>query len=386
MSTLAPQVVSPSRAFVRLPNWLGDLVMALPALAALRACWPSTHLTVGLPKSFAGLASLIPGVDAVLPLEGGSGWRAVGRRHPDADAIRGGSFEVALLMTNSFGSALVLRQAGVPERWGYATAGRGWLLTRATHRAGRGERSLHHSAYYAHLARSLGFACAEPVVGEAWGLLRPNATTVAASARALARAGVPDDGRPLVAVAPGAAYGHAKQWPLDRVAALVPLLCAREGARVVLVGAADDRPSGVRIEDALRAAGQDVLLRHRDVVNLIGHTTLLELVGVLARCRGAVSNDSGGMHLAAALGVPVVAVFGPTRDQVTRPLGPHAVVKADVFCRPCMLRECPIDHRCMTRIAAETVAEAAARLWGQARAEVADEPHTLAAGQEAIGG
>lgn len=384
MITPAHEIVSPSRAFVRLPNWLGDLVMALPALAAVRAGWPSTYLAVGLPKSFAGLASLMPGVDAVLPLEGGSGWRAVGRRHPDADAIRGGAFDAAVLMTNSFGSALVLRQASVPERWGYATAGRGWMLTRATARAGRGERSPHHSAYYAHLVRSLGFACADPVVGETWGLLRPNATTAAASARALARAGVPDDGRPLVAVAPGAAYGHAKQWPLDRVAAFLPLLSAREHSRIVLVGAADDRPSGVRIEDALRAAGHDMLLQHRQVVNLIGHTTLLELVGVLARCRGAVSNDSGGMHLAAALGVPVVAVFGPTRDHVTRPLGPHTVVKTDVFCRPCMLRECPIDHRCMTRISADTVAEAAARLWAQAPHAVADGSSAPAAREDAI--
>ncbi len=386
MSATPNDIQPPRRAFVRLPNWLGDLVMALPALAAVRARWPSTHLTVGLPRSFAGLASLMPGVDAALPLEGGSGWRAVGRRHPDADAIRTGAFDLALLMTNSFGSALVLRQAGVPERWGYATAGRRWMLTRGTSRAGAGERSPHHSAYYAHLVRTLGFACAEPVVGATSGLLRPTATTAAASARALARAGVPDDGRRLVAVAPGAAYGHAKQWPLDRVAALLPLLCAREGVRVVLVGATDDRPGGIQIEDALRAAGHDTLMRHGDVVNLIGHTTLLELVGVLAQCRGAVSNDSGGMHLAAALGVPVVAVFGPTRDHVTRPLGPHVVVKTDVFCRPCMLRECPIDHRCMTRIAPDAVAEAATRLWAQEWSGVTSESSALAVGQEMIRG
>lgn len=355
-----------ARVLVRLPNWLGDVVMALPALAAIRAGWPHARLGVAVPRGLADLASLVPGVDEVVPLKGGSGWLAAWGRHPDPGTIAARSFDTAILMTNSFGSALVMRQADVPERWGYAAAGRRGLLTRAVARASRGEISPHHSAYYAYLARSLGFACEDPPVGDTWGLVRADTRAAAAAERVFDRLSVPRDDRPLVAVAPGAAYGHAKQWPLDRVARLLPHLCDRGGFRVLLIGAAEDRRSGVAVEDHLRALGRANLLDARDVVNLIGHTTLLALVGVLTQCRGAVSNDSGAMHLAAAVGVHVAAVFGPTRDHVTRPLGPHRVIKADVFCRPCMLRECPLDHRCMTRVSPEAVAEVAFDLWAGA--------------------
>jgi heptosyltransferase-2 len=154
-------------------------------------------------------------------------------------------------------------------------------------------------------------------------------------------------GTPLVGFAPGAAYGHAKRWPPDRVARVLTRLWQERGIRAVLVGAGGDREAGRAIESSVPP---DV-----NLVNLIGRTDLRLLMGVIHACRAFVSNDSGAMHLAAALGVPVTAIFGPTNERATAPLGDHDVLLHPVFCRPCMLRECPIDHRCMTRISEEDV-------------------------------
>jgi heptosyltransferase II len=151
---------------------------------------------------------------------------------------------------------------------------------------------------------------------------------------------------PLVGFAPGAAYGHAKRWPPDRVAQVIARLGAR-GVTCMMVGADGDRAAGREIESTLPAGSP--------VVNVIGRTDLRLLSGLLASCDVFVSNDSGAMHLAAAVGVPVAAIFGPTNERVTAPLGDHDVIIHQVFCRPCMLRDCPIDHRCMRRVSADTV-------------------------------
>jgi heptosyltransferase-2 len=159
----------------------------------------------------------------------------------------------------------------------------------------------------------------------------------------------------LVGFAPGAAYGHAKRWPPSRVAAVVTRLAQERGAISILVGAPTDRDAGREIESALPSGIR--------VVNVIGRTDLRQVMGILARCAVFVSNDSGAMHLAAAVGVPVTAIFGPTNEHVTAPIGNHDVIVREVFCRPCMLRDCPIDHRCMKRITSDEVFDAvAARL------------------------
>jgi heptosyltransferase-2 len=165
-------------------------------------------------------------------------------------------------------------------------------------------------------------------------------------------------GATVVGLAPGAAYGYAKRWPPDRVARLIVRLVRERGAVCVLGGAAGDRASGREIESALPPGIQ--------VVNLIGRTDLRVFAGILARCRAFVSNDSGAMHLAAALGVPVAAIFGPTDERVTAPLGEHDVLLHQVFCRPCMLRECPIDHRCMKGVSVDAVFQAVSRRLGPA--------------------
>ena len=169
----------------------------------------------------------------------------------------------------------------------------------------------------------------------------------------LARHGAPAGGR-LIGFAPGAAYGHAKRWPPDRVARLVEAL-ARQGHTAVVVGAAADRDTARAIESSLPPGTR--------FVDLVGRTSLRQLIGVIARCAAFVSNDSGAMHVAAALGVPVTAIFGPTDERVTSPSGAGGldVISRDVFCRPCLLRECPIDHRCMKRIDVDAVLQSVGR-------------------------
>lgn len=330
---------APARLVVRMPNWLGDAVMAIPALSAVRQAYPETSLALaaipGVAPLFAEQVSAAP--QHVLPLDG-----------DEAVQLRAGRFDAVLLLTNSFRTALTARRSGIPERWGYGASGRRLLLTRAIRRP---RRELHQSEYYLELVRGLGMEAAG----------QPPRVTVTAGTRIRARrlfeqAGI-DPAAPLVGFAPGAAYGHAKRWPPERVAEVVTRLVRDHAAGCVLVGASGDREAGRAIESSLPSGVR--------VTNLIGRTDLRLLMGVLEACRAFVSNDSGAMHLAAAVGVPVTAIFGPTRERVTAPLGDHDIILHDVFCRPCMLRECPIDHRCMKRITADEVYQAVTRRIGQ---------------------
>jgi heptosyltransferase-2 len=319
------------RLIVRSPNWLGDAVMALPAMTAVRAAHRDAELIVAAPAGPADLfrerTDVAP--DAVLDVE----------RAQELEQLRDAKADAILLFPNSFGSAWTARRASIPERWGYATYGRSPLLTRTTPRP-RGR--LHQVAYYLALVRGLGFAAAATTPR-----ITPSAVSVDRAAAALEQAGVTAEER-LIGFAPGAAYGTAKRWPPDRVARVVTEI-ARRGFVPVLVGATADRGTGREIESALPQGTR--------LVNLIGRTSLRQLVGVAARCAAFVSNDSGAMHIAAALGVPLTAIFGPTDERVTSPAGAGRidVLLRPVFCRPCMLRECPIDHRCMRRVGVEEV-------------------------------
>ncbi len=334
------------RIVVRPPNWLGDAVLALPALAALRRAFPGADLTVAAPAAVAAVfrEETDAAPDHVLELPASPAGIVA--------ALRGGRFDLAVLLPNSFRSAWMAWRARIPARWGYAAGGRGWLLTRRVRPPRRSTRR-HQAEYYRALVSGLG--C------EADASLLPRVGVSPASlARAdalLAGHGLPPDAL-LVGFAPGAAYGQAKQWPSDRMAALMARVATSTAARCVLVGAAYDRPASRAIESWLRAHAPEAADR---VVDLVGRTSLGALAGVAARTRVIVSNDSGAMHLAAALGRPVVALFGPTDERATRPLGGHDVILEDVFCRPCMLRDCPIDHRCMKRISVDRVFEAVVR-------------------------
>jgi heptosyltransferase-2 len=342
---------APERLVIRMPNWLGDAVMALPAVAAVRGAYPEAWLAVAAIPSIAPMFEENTGVSQqeILTVEKSS----------EASMLRAGRFDTILLLPNSFGSAWSARRSGIPNRWGYAASARGPLLTRTV---ARPRRAVHQSAYYSELVRGLGIPVNDtlPKIVPS-DRTRERAQALLSVEADLSRPGAASDtGRlkpaspvPTVGFAPGAAYGHAKRWPPERVAEVITRLVRERDARCILVGAEADREAGRAIESSLPSGV--------GVSNLIARTDLRLLIGVLAECRAFVSNDSGAMHLAAAAGVPVTAIFGPTNEKATAPLGDHDVLLHPVFCRPCMLRECPIDHRCMKRIPAARVFDSVTR-------------------------
>jgi heptosyltransferase-2 len=331
------------------PNWLGDAVMALPAIADVRA--RAGRLTVAARSGIADLFRLVPGVDEVIELRWKGRWLRRAEFRGDAARLADAGADLAILLPNSFATALLAQQAGVAERWGYATDMRGPLLTRTVKRP-RG--SLNQGAYYQHLTAALGIAP---------GPLHPK-LTVPAPAIEAARQLLTDRGwhrgRPLVVLAPGAAYGTAKRWIPAHVAALASTLVRERHATCVLVGSRADRATTEMVRGLMEADAA------AGAIDVAGETTLEALAAIFALAQVCVCNDSGAMHVAAAVGTPVVAVFGPTRERETAPLtGPQGVAEVvthPVFCRPCMLRECPIDHRCMTRITPDRVFQSVDRL------------------------
>ncbi len=412
------------RLLVFSPNWLGDAVMALPAIDDLRRHLHAQVIVAARP-SVARLFSLVPWVDEVIELEWRSSVGDLGAMMRDIRRLRTVRADIALLLPNSFASAWLALAARVPERWGYATDGRSPFLTRAIpapeHRGrhasrmnapGRGFRlqpehptanqvrlkpdptnsgetvegsrashsdprrpaaanpeprlsavarraevevPIHQGAYYQRLVSALGAAN---------GPLEPKIAVTAAplaDARALLVSAGWDGVRPLVVFAPGAAYGTAKRWWPPHFATLAADVIATHGAQVVLVGSAADAETTGEVLGLLPASVSE------SVIDLAGRTTLETLAAVLNVARVCVSNDSGAMHLAAAVGVPLAAIFGPTNEQETAPLvhAPMELLIHDVSCRPCMLRECPIDHPCMRDLAPDRVAATVTRMLTQ---------------------
>jgi len=321
------------RIVVFAPNWLGDSVMALPAIADVRRAAPDASLTIAARQSVAPFFSLVPGIDdIVVPKRGRTPFSAAGQK-----GVRP-LFDVAILLPNSFHAALTAWQANVPERWGYRTDWRRPLLTRAIDPP----VGMHQVEYYKSLVRALGLVPPSPFSGPPRIVLSDELRAIGVNE--LRGAGW-DGARPLVALAPGAASGGAKRWPPASFASLARAL-ANDGIQSVMVGGRADLPVARQIEETLEG---DVVL------NLMG-TDLPTLAGILSACRALVSNDSGAMHLGAALGIRVTAVFGPTDERVTGPAGDgHIVLTHPVWCRPCMMHECPIDHRCMRGVGVDRV-------------------------------
>jgi len=331
-------VSDPGVVLVRAPNWIGDAVLSLPALRDVRRNFPGARLEVLARGWVAPVYEAVSEVDAVRPLAG-RGLRA------EAAAAREAGADLGLLFPNSFGTALALALARIPDRRGYATDGRRALLTRAA-RVPAGVRGSSELYYYRAMLAGVGLrVSASPDAS-----LQPRPEWAEAGARLLGEPG------PWIGVNPGAAFGTAKRWVPERYAATADLLAREIGGRVAVLGGPAERPLAEALAAQLRAPARV----------LAGATGLGELIGVLSKLRRRLTNDSGPMHLAAALGVPLVAIFGPTDWTETAPLGPRQrLVREPVDCSPCKLRECPIDHRCMQRVSVERVA-------GEARALLAE--------------
>jgi heptosyltransferase-2 len=296
----------------------------------------------------------------IILLDGARGPRDWQRKWRQTRQLAASRFDAAILLTNSFESAALVRAAAIPERIGYNRDGRGWLLTQQIAVPRRGEIPRHESFYYLELLRRAGLGGALP---EGDAVIRLEGID---AARASGQAKLEETGlrNNVVGLSPGAAYGTAKRWLPDRFAASAVSL-ARElgGGSVAVFGTPDERD--LCEEVAVMVSSQGVPAR-----NFAGKTKLAEYIDMAAACRAFITNDSGAMHVASALGIPTIAVFGATDHIGTGPTGPLArVVRHAVDCsphpHPCLLRECPIDHRCMKAVSADEVARTALDLLKQ---------------------
>ena len=380
---------APRRLLVRGVNWLGDAVMTTPALLRLREALPGTHVTLLTHEKLTGLWAGHPAVDDVLPFGSAENVFQIAQR------LRRASFDTALILPNSIRSALEARLAGIPRRIGYAGSWRNWLLTRAVPLRsdvvkmrkrtpeevrrlvaeadrGRGLRPLegsshdqlangvtplvpassHHLFHYLHLAAAFG-ARPEP--------LAPFVAVSAADVLAVkAKFNLPEG--LLIGLNAGAEYGPAKRWPAEHFIATAQQLRARLKCAFVIFGGPADSELASRIASALAPPSEPRASATSVVSNLAGRTSLRELCAAMRACRVVLTNDTGPMHVAAAVGARVVGLFGSTSIELTGPGLPgdarNLLLRGTAPCAPCFLRECPVDFRCMKDLTVERVSAA----------------------------
>ena len=307
-----PQALRPFRIVVRSSNWLGDAVMSLQAARAFKHGRPDARLTVLAPAKLAGLWQRVPEVDEVLAIEKGESVFSVARK------LRG-RFDVAVVFPNSLRAALEVWLADIPRRVGFRGHARAALLNQIVPPPKKKLlRPEHHADRYWRIAGHCG-ATLPPALPPQW---KPPAHET------------------VIGLCPGAEYGAAKRWPDDRFREVVEKVNAAIDCRWVIVGTAADAPLAARIAGGFG-----------NITDLTGKTSLDALMSTLCGLSGLLTNDTGTMHLADFLGVPLAAIFGSTEPLLTGPRGPRStVIRRQVECSPCFRRECPLDFRCMREI------------------------------------
>ena len=338
------------RLLVRATNWVGDAILALPALAAVRRRFAGAHIGVlALPY----VAQIYQGqgiADELIAYDRTGRHAGIRGRERLALTLKEKQFDTALLLQNAFDAAWVAWRAGIPQRIGYDRDGRGLLLTKAIAAPRAGEIPAHEKFYYLELLRRAGWLDALPEVSEI--ALRVDAADAGSAEEKLRSLGA-RAGALRIAVGAGASYGSAKCWPPDRFASALNQVQRESDADVVLFGT----PSETEVSAAIQAG------LARPALDMTGRTQIAELPALLSRCGAFLGNDSGAMHVAAAVGLPVVAVFGPTDPWGTAPVTPRStIVQQKPYCSPCFLRRCPTDHRCMTAVTPEMVSRQLLRI------------------------
>ena len=320
------------RILIRSSNWLGDAVMSVPAVRAIKNGRSDARVTVAAPVSIAPMWKLVPEVDTIIPLPNDSLLPVISLLK------RQWNFDVAILFPNSLRVALESWLSGIPRRVGYRGHWRRFLLNQTVREPRKPGPPEHHSLRFLRIARECG--------------------AETPSAQPLPRTSSIKPQTSKLGLCPGAEYGPAKRWLPERFAEVAAKVSAQSSAQWILFGTKNDMAIG----DQIAAAIGD------HCVNRIGHTTLDQLIDELRECRLVLTNDTGTMHLAALLGVPVVAIFGSTEPRLTGPLGDgHIILRHHVECSPCFLRECPIDFRCMKAVGSEEVADAVLSILGEKR-------------------
>ena len=321
---ISPRDLKPFRILIRSSNWLGDAVMSVPAVRAIKSGRPDVHVTIAAPDKIAAMWKLIPEVDAIIPLPEGSLLPVVRLLKQQM------SFDVAILFPNSLRVAFESWLSGIPRSVGYRGHWRSWLVNQIVRKPRKPRPPEHHSLRFFRIARECG--------AETSNIEFPKLDQTSNI-----------EHQTLIGLCPGAEYGPAKRWLPERFAEAATKISTQSSAQWILLGTKNDAAIGEQIAAAIGD----------HCVNRIGQTTLDQLIDELRRCSLLLTNDTGTMHLAALLGVPVVAVFGSTEPRLTGPLGNgHIILRHHVECSPCFLRECPIDFRCMKAISADEVADA----------------------------
>ena len=367
--------IASGRILVRGVNWLGDAVMTTPALLRLRAAFPAARISLLTPAKLADLWWRHPAVDEVLTFAPGESVPAVSRR------LRAGRFTHALVLPNSPRSALEVFLAGIPRRIGYARPWRNWLLTQRV--AARPEAVKMRKRSVAEIRRLLGdspsntMPAATPAAAHqiheylhlvaALGAdpqpLAPVVRAVPLAESGLARLLPAGERRAggFIGLNPGAEYGPAKRWPVESFAAAANEVYQRCDCEFLIFGG----PGDLALAEQLGALLPGPFARGH-VTSLAGKTRLGELMTALRLCRVLITNDTGPMHVAAALGTPVVTPFGSTSPELTGPGLPgdprHRLLKSDAPCAPCFRRECPVDFRCLRGLGADRVVTAVLEL------------------------
>ncbi len=324
--------LKPFRILIRSSNWLGDAVMSVPAVRAIKYGRPDAHVTIATPAKIAAMWKLIPDVDAIIPLPNGSLLPVVSllKRQP--------VFDAAILFPNSLRVALESWLSGIRRRVGYPGHWRRWLMNQTVLKPRKPRPPEHHSLRFLRIASECG--------AETSNIQAPTTNTQTGVAHQAIKIGL----------CPGAEYGSAKQWLPERFAEVAAKISAQSSAQWILFGTKNDAAVGNQIAAAIGD----------HCVNRIGQTTLDQLIDELRECRLVLTNDTGTMHLASLLGLPVVAIFGSTEPRLTGPLGNgHIVLRHHVECSPCLLRECPIDFRCMKAISTQEAADAVFSILGE---------------------
>ena len=338
------------KILIRATNWIGDAIMALPALRAVRKRFPEAEIAIVGRPYVADIYRDQEICDQLIPYDPRGLHAGLSGRERLAAELRAQKFDMALLLQNAFDAAWLAWRARIPERIGYARDARSFLLTKAIPLPRHGEIPAHEKFYYLELLRRAGWL--DSVQDETFISLRVSEEKRRSADEFLCESGV-RQGALRIAIGAGASYGSAKCWPPPRFAEVANQLQSEADADVILFGTAAEASVSTAISAEMR----------RPPIDLTGKTAIADLPALLSQCHLFIGNDSGAMHVAAAVGLPVIAVFGPTDPEGTAPVTPRcSIVQQKPYCSPCFLRSCPTDHRCMTAITANMV-EAAARPW-----------------------
>lgn len=336
------------KILVRGTNWIGDAVMAIPALRHLRLIFPEAEITLHTRSWAEGIFRDADFIDEILAFDKTSS--KIRDAFQQARSLREKKFDIAVLLPNSFESALVAGLAGIPKRFGYAKDGRSLLLSTAAP-VPEWKNVRHEVFYYLNLVGALEkeLLGTQTPWSEIPNLDLPVSGTRKVEARELFTSHGLDTSKKIVALGVGSTNSRAKRWPAANYAALNDRLQDELNVNVVLVGGNDE----------LDVSQEVYAIAGRKPVILTGKTDLAEAVAILAEVDILISNDMGLAHIAPAAGTKTIVIFGPTNPETTRPFSENAsiVKRLDVECSPCMLRDCPIDHRCMVRITPDNVFE-----------------------------